>query len=502
MSIDKHIQEHKAMGVLPTALSKLQLGQGASPAMTTVACGNSITHQCKYQAGNYFPTTNEIELSNILSGAPMQLKLITASTRADKFATYGYSGQLIQTILGDLQAQWIDPLNTAVIYPDLVIGHALLENDISGGTSIASMTASVNQWINLIRATWPGAIIHLVCPRPSLANNTGAKVTAYQAMRDYYLSLDDGLTIFVSRADAYESASSPGTPTVGSITASISTTTLTVTAVAAGTVLSVGQTINEASAGTKITALVSGTGGAGTYTINNSQTVASQTFTTGIYTDNTVHPNSRGALLLSRQQASTLNRIAAVWKPRYIRTYSTNAALSGTGAASGTNVTGTVPTSTTCAGSANGTFVCSADQAGFTETITVAASLGPATLDLSTSNFANQAITTSGTSAEMSPFIKVTLVSGSSALQSLEFWPRFWKVDASSEFLYHLQSQTGDAEPDWLDGDVLTIRMPPMKTTTASAINGIQNYIKPRVKLAGGTVSFKVIQQGIGVIVA
>jgi len=62
------------------------------------------------------------------------------------------------------------------------------------------------------------------------------------------------------------------------VTGSISTTTLTVTAVTSGT-LSVGQTIqgSTVAAQTIITALGTGTGGVGTYTVNNSQTVTSRT---------------------------------------------------------------------------------------------------------------------------------------------------------------------------------------------------------------------------------
>lgn len=62
------------------------------------------------------------------------------------------------------------------------------------------------------------------------------------------------------------------------LTGSISATTLTVSVVTNGT-LAVGQRITGTgiASGTYITALVSGTGGVGTYTINNSQTVASTT---------------------------------------------------------------------------------------------------------------------------------------------------------------------------------------------------------------------------------
>ncbi len=64
------------------------------------------------------------------------------------------------------------------------------------------------------------------------------------------------------------------------VTGSIATTVLTVTAVTSGT-LSVGQTISGSgvTAGTKITALGTGTGGAGTYTVDTSQTASSTTIT-------------------------------------------------------------------------------------------------------------------------------------------------------------------------------------------------------------------------------
>ena len=67
------------------------------------------------------------------------------------------------------------------------------------------------------------------------------------------------------------------------VTGAISGTTLTVSAVAAGNV-AVGQTVGGASAGTVITALGTGTGGTGTYTVNNSQTLASTTLRLGATT--------------------------------------------------------------------------------------------------------------------------------------------------------------------------------------------------------------------------
>ena len=96
-----------------------------------------------------------------------------------------------------------------------------------------------------------------------------------------------GLSQTIASSQMY--TSSPGAV----ITAAISGTTLTVASVASGT-LFVGQTIQGAgiTPQTIITALGTGSGGAGTYTVNNSQTIASIT----MYALNwTVLPSTDGA---------------------------------------------------------------------------------------------------------------------------------------------------------------------------------------------------------------
>jgi hypothetical protein len=84
-------------------------------------------------------------------------------------------------------------------------------------------------------------------------------------------------SVWSSTAKIVQAASYSAT---ASFTASISGTTMTVTAVASGA-LSVGQvfTGTGVTAGTSITAFVSGTGSTGTYTVSASQTVASTTMT-------------------------------------------------------------------------------------------------------------------------------------------------------------------------------------------------------------------------------
>jgi hypothetical protein len=88
----------------------------------------------------------------------------------------------------------------------------------------------------------------------------------------YYYSWAQVISIQIGSSNA------PG----ASFTGSIAGTTLTVTAVASGT-LAVGQTLFDASgnlvSGTTITGLGSGSGGTGTYTVSASQTVSSEAMT-------------------------------------------------------------------------------------------------------------------------------------------------------------------------------------------------------------------------------
>jgi hypothetical protein len=87
--------------------------------------------------------------------------------------------------------------------------------------------------------------------------------------------VDNGVNVYiVDETDRYCWFIS--NPSAATFTGSISTTTLTVTSVLSGTI-AVGQAIfgNNVSQNTVITALGTGTGGTGTYTVSNSQTTAS-----------------------------------------------------------------------------------------------------------------------------------------------------------------------------------------------------------------------------------
>jgi parallel beta-helix repeat protein len=91
-----------------------------------------------------------------------------------------------------------------------------------------------------------------------------------------------------------------------SVTGSITLTTLTVTAVASGT-LQIGQVLSGTgiTVGTTITAFVSGTGGTGTYTVSVSQTAGSTTVTATAPTNKTLTISANTIMRSNRSAAGT-----------------------------------------------------------------------------------------------------------------------------------------------------------------------------------------------------
>jgi hypothetical protein len=128
--------------------------------------------------------------------------------------------------------------------------------------------------------------------------------------------------------------------TVFNCTASITATTMTVTAVSSGT-LSVGSFISGTgvTAGTTITALGTGTGGVGTYTVSASQTVAATTITgTNIAVNTTITALGSGT---GSTGTYTVNNSQTVG---FITINGTSTVLNVTAAASGALVVGDILT--------------------------------------------------------------------------------------------------------------------------------------------------------------
>ena len=101
-------------------------------------------------------------------------------------------------------------------------------------------------------------------------------------------------------------------------TAKISNATILVSAVASG-LLGVGSSIvgPGVSAGTFITALGTGTGGAGNYTVNNSQTVASEIMTSPSVVFGTTHyPLSANSIYVAAVGGTDADIAAAIWSKK------------------------------------------------------------------------------------------------------------------------------------------------------------------------------------------
>ena len=111
-------------------------------------------------------------------------------------------------------------------------------------------------------------------------------------------------------------------PAAAVVTGSITTNTLTITAVTSGT-LAVGQYLsgNNVAAGTQITALGTGTGGTGTYTVDVSQTAAS----------NTVIGSARDLPIGTAATNRYVLAFAATWFSSDSRTLNATASLTGAG---------------------------------------------------------------------------------------------------------------------------------------------------------------------------
>ena len=412
---------------------------GLKTALTAVIVGNSITALQQYNAagiGETWPLHSEVQNGNALAGSPLKMARLTGGARWDAYGTYGYSGQTLPTVFADLLASYYPALRTAGVTPDIIVAGALLENDIAGGATTASMILSLTSFIRDAQARYPGVIILLATPHPSYSYDTAAKVSAYQTMVRYMQGLENGSTIFTATVNTYENPASPGTPLAG-------------------------------------------------------------------FTDASVHPNGKGAMRNARVFAATLRRIiAAVKQPYY--SVGNNLSMSGSSAASGTNVTGTVPTSVTVTGSANGTFVVTAEQPGLLQTITANASGGSVPVDLSSANVSSFAYT-GGASTQLSPFIEIEIVSGASNLTWFTLRPRY--NDGTNNILTtYISYNTGDVAPELQNGDVFLFRSPPRKATDIVGLTGnftaVQNYFSCIPALAGGTFSVRVRSQGIGVVIA
>ena len=378
----------------------------AKPAMKTIVIGNSITYNSQY---NLAPNllgwiwVSEIMLANMFSNQSMTFPKITASTRADAYGNYGYSGAQLATMLADLQSQLFTPLQTANEIPDLIIGHGLLENDLGSGNTYTSMVKGINQFVTEVTRRYPKAVLILCTPHPSFSYNTPTIVSNYQQIRDYILSLDNGNNIFVARLDTYENPSSPATPLSG-------------------------------------------------------------------FTDATVHPNTKGAMRNARVIASTIKRISQYFTKNFY-CISGNMPYSGTGAAAGTNVTGTVPTGVFTGGyaTAGSSVVSLAEQPYWNITATMAGTGVEPPNNMGSFQNATITIPNATATTRISPFIEVEIISGAENISAIEMQTTFTGSTSGSVNSTYIKRNTNDGMVEFQNGDSLFIMRPEALVTDFSA---------------------------------
>jgi hypothetical protein len=466
--------------------------------MITVVCGNSIAVQSQFGQTTF---AKEIHLANMLCGSAMRFKQITATTRCDKYGIYGYGGQTLPTILSDIETQWFTPLANEGVIPNLVIGNALIENDIVAEQTVAQMKNSIQTWIRTIKNRWPGCRILINTPHPSLSYNTLNRKNAYNSIRSYIISLNNNIDIFsCDIANGYSSDADLSIPRTYSIQGSRSGTTLTVTSVPTGVALEKNSYFYIGASTFYITQFLTGTGGIGTYTVSSSGSETDVSFTLCPFTDNSVHPNAKGSWIIGRLMSEKIKEISTIWE-RDIKGYSSNLPLSGSISAQ-SPATGTVSTGVTTSGlaaSVGATYSFTAENPGMLVSATNIASTDTNFINNATFNFSAVNI---NNASQISPFAIFEIISGAENLRMIALQPR---VQDSVGFTFYtdLQMYTPDAEIGFSDdstcgyrnGDILTFVLPPI-SGNGGEITSVQNYVKFLTKYQGGNIQFRVISQG------
>ena len=469
--------------------------------MNVVVVGNSIAANGGSPNAEQFYVVSEPALANALFGSPFRFRrLSAATTRMDRNCTYGYPGQTLATINGDLQSQVWGQLATDGIVPDAILAVALQENDIVGAATMAEIKSATQEFIRSTQARYPLSIIILVAPRPSFSYRTiGSGVIRYQQLRDYYLSLDDGKSIFVVPGDINEHPTIAGVPDYFTVQASFSGTTMTVSSVPSGEVLEAGHYLEFAGRiGGSLARIVSGpsAGGPGAYTLNVSQntTVGDIAVTVPRYTDQSVHPNAKGALRNARQWKNVISRLGNRTGIAGGPAYSNNYGLSGSGSATGTNVSGTMPTSCLFSGTANGTYVSVAENPGWLVTVSAAATNSGTAIDLGSIQLGALVAVAGKTMVRM--IMSVEIVAGAENLRLLQ--PRTLTYDAGgSRFRYLFLEDSNRISPDWENGDVLTFVSLDSPSPNNTTLTYCDSWIKPLLKMQGGSVTFRVLRHSV-----
>ncbi|MGC9196336.1 MAG: hypothetical protein ACP5IL_12915 [Syntrophobacteraceae bacterium] len=387
-----------------------------------VTCGNSINSNAWINGYNPDQWAPQSEVANAMMLAPgkFEFRKLTDSLstsgvngagitqysgtgNVDMYGNWGFFGATLSLINSTIVStspniQWLPFLQQNGVVPDMVVGVALLENDVVEGVSVATMEAELQTWIKIVRSYWPNVKILVLSPRPSFLCNTSQLVSNWQQITSYICSLKGQNGVWgINMGSAYENPADPATPQGVPFTGSQTGNTLTVTAMGAylgnqvGT-LAIGDEIWQSTTPSQspevITGFGTGTGGVGTYTVDVSQTLASGPMAGApqAYTDGAIHPNALGAMLNGavlaawmRQNITIQNNSETLNGPNVNLTGSSSTNYLSGGPQSG--AAGTLPTgvSFNSACNMNLNFTVQALNPGFQVNVTTVGALTPST---------------------------------------------------------------------------------------------------------------------------
>lgn len=221
-------------------------------------------------------TLNQLQGFQISSVIDLNTYIITASSAASSTATGGGTVTAKYEITAGLPVYTLGNGWGAGVWNGPNVGTTSTRLTYTSGTPVPNVLLNSSSTTINVASTTGFSAAGSILIDAELITYTGVTATSFT-----------GCTRGTSQTTAATHAQRQVAPF--SITASISATTMTVTAVASGT-LTVGSPVygTGVTAGTYITALGTGTGGAGTYTVSASQTVASVAMTGYTYANITV----------------------------------------------------------------------------------------------------------------------------------------------------------------------------------------------------------------------
>jgi hypothetical protein len=316
------------------------------PNGTSYTVGDLVEHESKYYACTFAHDSNSTFVNNHLSSVVVtrggsnyhngdivtitgdngQISTGTVAVKNGKIATIkniidNTGGFGANTVVKVLDANGNEnPLATrAIILPVITASRSLTTAGAISSVNVTNLVSGNNYFADNVSVTITGtgtgaSIVPIIAAQQSATriirgilklnpNDLTAAGTGYK-VGDKLLVANAGNDVDDATIEVTAVQTTSTTTGAASFTGSIAGTTLTVTAIGTGS-LYIGQAISGAgvASGTKISGLLTGAGGTGTYTVDTSQSVASTTITapgitttgvTGPITNYTVVANANG----------------------------------------------------------------------------------------------------------------------------------------------------------------------------------------------------------------